>query len=84
MEHLKKLSRDEELYQRAFSGQINLVAYNLDRAGLLEEGIKKGQQEGKFNKQKEIALNMLSKKLKIPLISEVTGLSVSEIKRLNK
>ena len=90
LKHLKKLSKDEELYQRAFTEQINLVAYNLDRAGLLEEGLQKGlvqgklegKLEGEFNKQKEIALNMLKESFEVFVISKVTGLSEDEIIKL--
>ena len=86
LKHLKKLSRDEKLYQRAFSEQINLVAYNLDRAGLLEEGMQKGlaqgKLEGKLNKQKEIALNMLEESFEVSTVSKVTGLAEAEIHNL--
>ena len=84
LQHLKRLSKDEELYQKALTEQINLVAHNLDRAGLLKEGMQKGMAQGKLTKQKEIALNMLNKNLEISLISEVTGLSKNEILKLRK
>ena len=88
MEHLNKLSRDEELYQEAFSRKINEVAYNLDKAGLLEEGRIKGKEEGKIEgeleKQKEIALNMLEEGFKLSVVSKITGLSKIEINKLKK
>ncbi|MCZ0932059.1 MAG: Rpn family recombination-promoting nuclease/putative transposase, partial [Oligoflexia bacterium] len=99
LKHFNKLSKDEELYQEELTRQISLVAYNLDRQGLWDEGIQKGLQkglkqgktlgkqeglaQGEFNKQKEIALNMLNKNLEVSFISEVTGLSEKEIKKLN-
>ena len=43
-------------------------------------GMKKGIEEG----QREIALNMLHKGIEVSLISEMTGLSVIEIKQLKK
>ena len=44
----------------------------------LQEGIHKGRQEGR----QAVILNMLKKQLDISLISEVTGLSEEEIKKL--
>ncbi len=41
---------------------------------------EKGREEGK----KEVALEMLKKDLDVKLISEVTGLGIGEIKRLNE
>ena len=74
LRHLTKLSKKEELFQEALTEEINQVAYGLDRAGLLEEGMQKGQ--------KEIALNMLKKNFEASFISEITGLSKEEINKL--
>ncbi len=46
------------------------------------EGIKKGRQEGRQEERQQVVLNMLKKKLNISVISEVTGLSEKEIKKL--
>ena len=46
------------------------------------EGLRKGRQEGRQERNKEVILNMLKKKLDISVISEVTGLSEKEIKKL--
>ena len=46
LELLQELSRDEELYQEAFSRQIDDVAFRLDKAGWIEQGLQKGRQEG--------------------------------------
>ena len=43
-----------------------------------QEGIQKGMQEGR----QQVVLNMLQKRLDTSLISEVTGLSEEEIKKL--
>jgi len=48
-----------------------------------EEGRKEGRLEGERNKQIEIAKNMLNKGLDIKMISEITGLSLKEIKSLS-
>ena len=60
IKHLNELSRDEELFQEAFTEKINEVAYNLDKAGLLQEAREEGQMKGKEENRIEIALNMLT------------------------
>ena len=100
LEHLEELSRDEQLRQEAFTRKINEVAYGLDRAGLIEEGLEKGLQRGLKRGRAEglqegraeglqegtikIALNMLRKESELSFIAEVTGLSEEEIKKLKK
>ena len=49
-----------------------------------QEGWQKGQQEGWQKGQQEIVSNMLKKSADIAFISEMTGLSVDEIKKLKK
>ena len=83
---MKKLSKDEKLYQEALSREKSLVAYNLDRQGLWNEGIQKGLKQGmiqgKLERNEEIALNMSEEGFKTSVISKVTGLSKTEIKKL--
>ena len=47
-----------------------------------KDGIKKGIKQGASNEKKSIAKSMLAKKMDIPLISELTGLSKKQIARL--
>ena len=47
-----------------------------------QEGMEKGRLEGRQEERREVILNMLKKKTDITFISEVTGLSVEEIKKL--
>ena len=47
-----------------------------------EERIEKGIEQGASNEKKTIAKSMLSKKMDIPLISELTGLSKNQIANL--
>ena len=92
LKHLNTLSKEEELYQESLTAQINKVAYDLDRAGLLkegrqegrQEGLQEGLQEGRQENQIEIALNMLKEKLKISFISKMTGLSKDKVKKLKE
>ena len=46
------------------------------------DGIKKGIKQGASNEKKSIAKSMLAKKMDIPLISELTGLSKNQISML--
>ena len=48
----------------------------------LAEGLEKGKEEGEHHAKIETAKNMLSKGLDINLVSQCTGLSVEDIKRL--
>ena len=47
-----------------------------------EKGVKIGIEQGASDEKKSIAKSMLSKKMDIPLISELTGLSKKQIKML--
>ena len=84
IDEFEKLSRDEELYQEAFSREMSLAAYNLEKRALLEEGMQKGIEQGKLENQREIVLNMLGQNLEISIISKVTGLSEQEINTLKQ
>ena len=56
-----------------------------ERIGLRKgrkEGLQKGRQEGLQKGRQEVVLNMLKKKADISFISEVTGFSEKEIKKL--
>ena len=44
---------------------------------------EEGRQEGIQKRDREVVLNMLKKKLDVSFISEVTGLSEEEIKKLS-
>ncbi len=48
-------------------------------AGKLE-----GEQKGRQEKERQVIANMFRKNMDIPLISEVTGLSEAELKKLQK
>ncbi len=47
-----------------------------------QEGLQAGRQEGLQTGMRQVALNMLKNKFKLSAISEMTGLSVEEIKEL--
>ena len=59
----------------------------MDIRGHIEEkgrlkGQKEGRQQGRQQGRQEVVLNMLKEKMKLSLISKVTGLSEAEIKKL--
>ena len=49
----------------------------------IQKGVQQGIEQGKRQKNLEIAKKMLLKKLDLNTISEFTGLSVDELKKLN-
>ena len=48
------------------------------------EGRAEGRAEGEASKAQEIAINMLNDNASIDIISKYTGLTVNEIKKLEK
>ena len=55
---------------------------NIAREEGIEKGIEQGIEQGASNEKKSIAKSMLAKKMDIPLISELTGLSKNQISML--
>ena len=49
----------------------------------IEQGIEQGLKEGKHQEKLEIAQNLINKKIDINIISDTTGLSIEEIKKLS-
>ncbi len=82
LEHLAKVSEEEIDLWDSIAHDRYKLEYNLEREGLIEEGIEQGIEQGRVKEVRNIALNMLQKGLEVSLISEVTGLSAEEIKRL--
>lgn len=90
-EELDKLSQDEherwlaEMREKAIRDEMAIRDYGYKKG--IEEGLKQGIEEGlnqgKKNEKIEMAKKMLNKKMDISVISEVTGLSIEEIKKLN-
>jgi predicted transposase/invertase (TIGR01784 family) len=70
---------------------IMTIAERLEQRGItkgkeagMQIGIEKGIEKGKLFEKKEIALNLLLKKIDEKLVAESTGLSLEEIKKLKK
>ena len=70
---------------------IMTIAERLEQRGItkgkeagMQIGMEKGIEKGKLFEKKEIALNLLLKKIDEKLVAESTGLSLEEIKKLKK
>ena len=73
----------EELEREAVSkGIFSKGGYMNIREYIKEEGRQEGIQKGRQEGRQQVVLNMLQKRLDTSLISEVTGLSEEEIKKL--
>ena len=90
-EELDKIESGDP-YMEGFKKRINTLNDNKEYKEFLsaEEDMKKtnntfkeiGRREGIKEEKREIAMNLLNKKMKISDIAEVTGLSIEEIKNL--
>ena len=69
---------DEEEERRLIENSIKITAKNQG----VKQGIKQGIKQGAKDEKKSIAKSMLDKKMDIPLISELTGLSKKQITML--
>ncbi len=78
----KLLIETRVLTQGGFMQDVLEIAKEKGRWEGQREGLKKGRQEGRQEERQQVVLNMLKRKLDISVISEVTGLSEKEIKKL--
>ena len=78
MKKLKELGMDDEFGMYYDAEIVHRKEVNSARS----EGRKEGRKEGASNEKKSIAKSMLAKKMDIPLISELTGLSKKQITML--
>ena len=83
LEHLEEVSKEERERWNAISMSRREWERQLKGEELEEQGRIQGMQEGEVNKARGIALNMLRKGYAISEISEVTGLPIPEIEKLN-
>jgi predicted transposase/invertase (TIGR01784 family) len=71
-----------EEQEKALRDYINDISYAKDEG--IEKGIAIGEERGELKKARETALKLLSKGMDIMDIAEIVGLSVEEIKDLQK
>ena len=75
---------DKRKIQNSLYNESREKGYNSGLKKGLKDGKKEGIEQGSNNKSIEIARNMLNKNMKIEEISELTGLSIEEIKYIKK
>lgn len=86
-EELNKLSQDEherwlaDMREKAIRDEMAIRDYGYKEGW--QNGLKDGLEQGQKNKQIEIAKKLLDKKMEISTISEITGLTIQEIEKLN-
>ena len=86
MEEMKRVNADERLRaileQREKEEHIRVTAlHEAERRGI-EKGIEKGRDEVRGEEKAEVARKMLAKGSDPALITELTGLSATEIERI--
>lgn len=79
---LRLLNADEEVQQLADAEDWARYDYNSAMAEVKEKGLAEGRAEGRTEEKKELVKKMLKKKVDINLISELTGLTKEEIKKI--
>ena len=80
LERLEELSSDEDL--RTYFDLVEKA--RRDQATREEEAEEKGMEKGMEKGRAEVALKLIKKGLDSKLVSETTGLSEEEIKKLSK
>lgn len=78
-ERLQVISQDKQKQLEYEARQKAILDYNQ----MVLEATEKGFERGEHEKAIEIAKNMILKNLPADIISEVTGLSLDELKVLN-
>ena len=82
MEKLKELGMDDEFGMYYDAEIVHRKEVNSARSDGYNDGKQAGKKEGKKETATSIAKSMLDKKMDIPLISELTGLSKKQITML--
>ena len=80
IEQLEEMSADEKEREIYEIRERSRLVYNTE----MYEAKKKGIEEGKLKKSKEIAKKMLEKNVDIETIEEITGLTKEEIEDIRK
>ena len=83
MKELERVNENPKFREYMSAEEDNKKIENSLKREWMEEGLKEGIKEGSYKRNIEIAKTMLEKGMNNELISEVTGLSIEEIKKLN-
>ncbi|MDR1150271.1 MAG: hypothetical protein LBJ93_01395 [Clostridiales bacterium] len=82
MELISKYKREED-----WKNQLATIRLEERREGMekgMKKGMEKGMERGREEREIEIARNSLKKGLDMCMISEITGLTIEEIKKLRE
>ena len=83
MKEIERVNENPQFREYMSAEEDNKKIENSLKREWMEEGLKEGIKEGSYKRNIEIAKTMLEKGMNNELISEVTGLSIEEIKKLN-
>ena len=83
MKELERVNENPKFREYMSAEEDNKKIENSLKREWMEEGLKEGIKEGSYKRNIEIAKTMLEKGMDNELISEVTGLSIEEIGKLN-
>ena len=79
MDKLKELGIDDEFGAYYDAEIVHRKEINSARSDGYNDGKQEGKREGRKDTATSIAKSMLAKKMELPLISELTGLSQKQI-----
>ncbi len=79
---LEEMSYDPEMVGLYDKERMDKLVEQVNIAEAKAVGIEQGLEQGSKQEKKEIARNLLKKKININVISEVTGLTIKEIENL--
>ena len=77
---IREYIKEKYLWEGMQKGRLEGQQEGMQKGRL--EGQQEGMQKGRLEGRQQVILNMLKKELDVSLISEVTGLSEKEIKKL--
>ena len=83
MEIIDEMSMDEKEWELYESRRLAIMDYNTNMILFREEGIKQGEKQGIKKEKHQIAKKLLTKKMSIEEIQEITGLTKKEIEKLS-
>ena len=84
LEYISTSKEERLIIEKIVEGRNDYYSSNtIAREEGIEEGEKKGIEKGKKEEKIEIAKNMLKKGLDVNLISELSGLTIEEVEKLD-
>ena len=81
-ENVDKLNDNEQVIHFLTEEEEEEIIKNSYYDDGLEAGIAKGEKQGQMEEKNNLAKKMISKKMNLEDISDITGLSIKELKTL--